>query len=121
MLDAAADLLERGELFGIYPEGTRSPDGRLYRGKIGVAWLALTTGAPVHPVAINGTEKVLPVGSWVPRPAKIGITIGEPLKFAGDQPTRATAAASPTRSWPPSSGCPGRSTCLRYAASRQGK
>ncbi|MEV4896611.1 lysophospholipid acyltransferase family protein [Nonomuraea sp. NPDC055795] len=47
MLDAAADLLERGELFGIHPEGTRSPDGRLYRGKIGVAWLALKTGKPV--------------------------------------------------------------------------
>jgi 1-acyl-sn-glycerol-3-phosphate acyltransferase len=84
MLDAAADLLERGELFGIHPEGTRSPDGRLYRGKIGVAWLALKTGAPVLPVALKGTEKVLPVGSRVPRPAKIGITIGEPLKVAGD-------------------------------------
>ncbi|MFD2352536.1 lysophospholipid acyltransferase family protein [Nonomuraea ferruginea] len=46
MLDAAAGLLERGELFGIHPEGTRSPDGRLYRGKVGVAWLALKTGAP---------------------------------------------------------------------------
>jgi 1-acyl-sn-glycerol-3-phosphate acyltransferase len=84
MLDAAADLLERGELFGIHPEGTRSPDGRLYRGKVGVAWLALKTGAPVLPVALSGTEKVLPVGATVPRPAKIGITIGEPLKFAGD-------------------------------------
>ncbi|WP_345409219.1 lysophospholipid acyltransferase family protein [Nonomuraea salmonea] len=46
MLEEAAALLERGELFGIHPEGTRSPDGRLYRGKIGVAWLALRTGAP---------------------------------------------------------------------------
>lgn len=88
MLDAAAALLERGELFGIHPEGTRSPDGRLYRGKVGVAWLALKTGAPVLPVALSGTEKVLPLGAKVPRPAKIGITIGEPLTFKGDH-TRA--------------------------------
>ncbi|MER6945236.1 lysophospholipid acyltransferase family protein [Nonomuraea sp. NPDC000554] len=84
MLDAAADLLEQGELFGIHPEGTRSPDGRLYRGKIGVAWLALKTGAPVLPVALSGTEKVLPVGAKVPRPARIGIAIGAPLRFEGD-------------------------------------
>ncbi|MEO3870952.1 lysophospholipid acyltransferase family protein [Nonomuraea sp. B12E4] len=84
MLDAAAELLERGELFGIHPEGTRSPDGRLYRGKVGVAWLALKTGAPVLPVALSGTERVLPPGSKVPRPARIGITIGAPLRFTGD-------------------------------------
>ncbi|TDD31476.1 1-acyl-sn-glycerol-3-phosphate acyltransferase [Nonomuraea terrae] len=84
MLDAAAELLERGELFGIHPEGTRSPDGRLYRGKVGVAWLALKTGAPVLPVALSGTEKVLPLGAKVPRPASIGITIGAPLRFDGD-------------------------------------
>ncbi|WP_241564179.1 lysophospholipid acyltransferase family protein [Nonomuraea polychroma] len=84
MLDEAAALLERGELFGIHPEGTRSPDGRLYRGKVGVAWLALKTGAPVLPVALSGTEKVLPVGASVPRPAKIGIAIGQPMRFTGD-------------------------------------
>ncbi|MEV4175497.1 MULTISPECIES: lysophospholipid acyltransferase family protein [unclassified Nonomuraea] len=84
MLDEAAALLERGELFGIHPEGTRSPDGRLYRGKIGVAWLALKTGAPVLPVALSGTEKVLPVGAKVPRPASIGIAIGAPMRFEGD-------------------------------------
>lgn len=84
MLDGAAELLEGGELFGIHPEGTRSPDGRLYRGKIGVAWLALKTGAPVLPVALSGTEKVLPVGATLPRFARIGITIGEPMHFEGD-------------------------------------
>ncbi|MEV0203132.1 lysophospholipid acyltransferase family protein [Nonomuraea sp. NPDC050691] len=84
MLDAATEVLERGELFGIHPEGTRSPDGRLYRGKIGVAWLALRTGAPVLPVALSGTEKVLPVGAKVPRPARIGIKIGAPMTFEGD-------------------------------------
>jgi 1-acyl-sn-glycerol-3-phosphate acyltransferase len=84
MLDAAADLLRKGELFGIYPEGTRSPDGRLYRGKIGVAWLALTTGAPVLPVAMIGTDRVLPPGRSVPRVHRIGVRIGEPMRFRGD-------------------------------------
>lgn len=84
MLDAAADLLRKGELFGIYPEGTRSPDGRLYRGKIGVAWLALTTGAPVLPVAMIGTDRVLPPGRSVPRVHRIGVRIGEPMRFSGD-------------------------------------
>ncbi|MBB4915141.1 lysophospholipid acyltransferase family protein [Streptosporangium saharense] len=83
MLDAAAKVLKDGELFGIYPEGTRSPDGRLYRGKIGVAWLALATGAPVIPVAMEGTEKVLPIGTSVPRFGKVGIRIGAPMTFTG--------------------------------------
>jgi 1-acyl-sn-glycerol-3-phosphate acyltransferase len=84
MLDAAARVLEAGELFGIYPEGTRSPDGRLYRGKIGVAWLALTTGAPVIPVAMLGTDRVLPPGSSVPRLGKISVRLGPPMTFTGD-------------------------------------
>ncbi|MFC4534724.1 lysophospholipid acyltransferase family protein [Sphaerisporangium dianthi] len=88
MLDAAVQVLKGGELFGIYPEGTRSPDGRLYRGKIGVAWLALTTGAPVVPVAMVNTDLVLPPGASVPRIAKIGVRIGEPMTFTGD-PARA--------------------------------
>ncbi|GAA4088283.1 lysophospholipid acyltransferase family protein [Nonomuraea soli] len=84
MLDGAAELLESGELFGIHPEGTRSPDGRLYRGKVGVAWLALKTGAPVLPVALSGTDRAMPAGSKLPRPVTIGIKIGEPLHFEGE-------------------------------------
>ncbi|MEU8271597.1 lysophospholipid acyltransferase family protein [Sphaerisporangium sp. NPDC049002] len=84
MLDSAIQVLKGGELFGIYPEGTRSPDGRLYRGKIGVAWLALTAGVPVIPVAMVNTERVLPPGASVPRIAKIGVRIGEPMSFTGD-------------------------------------
>ncbi|GII58311.1 1-acyl-sn-glycerol-3-phosphate acyltransferase [Planotetraspora thailandica] len=84
MLDSAVEVLNSGELFGIYPEGTRSPDGRLYRGKIGVAWLTLTTGAPVIPVAMVGTEKVLPPGESRPRLHRIGVRIGPPMTFAGD-------------------------------------
>lgn len=85
MLEAAAAVLEAGELFGIYPEGTRSPDGRLYRGKVGVAWLALRTGAPVIPVAMSGTDRVLPPGSVIPRPGRIGVTFGKPMTFTGDE------------------------------------
>ncbi|MDH2426188.1 lysophospholipid acyltransferase family protein [Sphaerisporangium sp. TRM90804] len=84
MLDTAVRVLEAGELFGIYPEGTRSPDGRLYRGKVGVAWLSLTAGVPVIPVAMVNTDRVLPPGAAVPRLAKIGVRIGEPLTFTGD-------------------------------------
>lgn len=81
MLDAALDFLGTGELFGIYPEGTRSPDGRLYRGRTGVGYLALQSGVPVIPVAMTGTDSVLPPGRKVPRPGKIGIRIGEPMEF----------------------------------------
>jgi 1-acyl-sn-glycerol-3-phosphate acyltransferase len=77
MLEAALDLLRQGALFGIYPEGTRSPDGRLYRG----GWLALNSGLPVIPVAMSGTDRVLPPGHKVPRVGKIKIRVGEPLTF----------------------------------------
>jgi 1-acyl-sn-glycerol-3-phosphate acyltransferase len=80
-LDTALAVLQRGEAFGIYPEGTRSRDGRLARGKTGVAWLALTADCPVVPVAVAGTERVMPVGARWPRPARISVTFGEPLTF----------------------------------------
>ncbi|WUH93960.1 1-acyl-sn-glycerol-3-phosphate acyltransferase [Streptomyces sp. NBC_00433] len=77
-------VLERGELFGIYPEGTRSPDGRLYRGKPGgLARVALASKAPVIPVAMIDTEKVQPVGKVVPKLSiRPGIRIGKPLDFS---------------------------------------
>ena len=78
-LEAALALLQAGNLFGIYPEGTRSPDGRLYRGRPGVGWLALKSGLPVIPVGMVGTRRVLPPGSVVPRPGRIEIRIGAPL------------------------------------------
>jgi 1-acyl-sn-glycerol-3-phosphate acyltransferase len=81
MLDSALDLLNSGELFGIYPEGTRSPDGRLYRGRTGIGYLALHSGAPVIPVAMIGTEHILPPGHRIPSPGRIQIRIGEPLTF----------------------------------------
>jgi 1-acyl-sn-glycerol-3-phosphate acyltransferase len=81
MLEAALGLLRGGALFGIYPEGTRSPDGRLYRGRTGIGWLAANSGLPVIPVAMSGTDRVLPPGQKVPRVAKIRISVGEPLTF----------------------------------------
>ncbi len=82
-LDTAAEVLARGDAFGIYPEGTRSRDGRLYRGRTGVAHLALTAGVPVVPVGLSGTEDIQPVGAKRPRLAKVTIRFGEPLDFAG--------------------------------------
>lgn len=81
-LDAALEVLKRGDAFGIYPEGTRSRDGRLYRGRTGVAWLALTAGVPVVPVALEDTQRLQPVGSRLPRPVRVTVRFGEPLHFA---------------------------------------
>lgn len=75
-------VLESGNLFGIYPEGTRSPDGRLYRGKTGVARLALEAGVPVIPVAMIGTDIAQPIGRVIPKPMRLGVVIGEPLDFS---------------------------------------
>jgi 1-acyl-sn-glycerol-3-phosphate acyltransferase len=83
MLDLALERVRGGDLFGIYPEGTRSPDGRLYRGRTGIGWLALESGAPVVPVAMVGTDRVLPPGSTIPKLHRIEVRIGEPLTFEG--------------------------------------
>jgi 1-acyl-sn-glycerol-3-phosphate acyltransferase len=82
-LDIALAVLGRGEAFGIYPEGTRSRDGRLYRGRTGMAHLALTSGAPVVPVGLTGTEHIQPVGSTLPRLADVTVRFGEPISFRG--------------------------------------
>lgn len=82
-LDAALAVLQAGQAFGIYPEGTRSRDGQLYRGRTGVAWLAFRSGAPVVPVGLIGTEAILPVGSRLPRVRRVTIRFGPPLRFDG--------------------------------------
>jgi 1-acyl-sn-glycerol-3-phosphate acyltransferase len=81
-LDTAIRLLREGKLLGIYPEGTRSPDGRLYKGKTGVARMALEAGVPVIPVAAIGTNKLNPIGSRMWRPHHVHLRIGEPLDFS---------------------------------------
>ncbi len=80
-LDTALEVLGRGEAFGIYPEGTRSRDGRIYRGRTGVAHLALTAGCPVIPVGLTGTQDIQPVGARLPRRATVSVEFGEPLDF----------------------------------------
>ena len=81
-LNTGLKVLREGDLFGIYPEGTRSPDGRLYRGKTGVARLALESGAPVIPVAMIGTNIAQPIGKRIPKMHRIGIVIGQPMDFS---------------------------------------
>ncbi len=78
-LRLAMDVLKSGSAFGIYPEGTRSRDGRLYQGRAGVGWLAMESGAPVVPVALIGTDRVQPVGARLPRPHPVQVHFGEPV------------------------------------------
>ncbi|MEB3368430.1 lysophospholipid acyltransferase family protein [Saccharopolyspora mangrovi] len=81
-LDTGVRLLSEGKLLGVYPEGTRSPDGRLYKGKTGVARMALESGMPVIPIAMFGTDKVNPIGSKMWWPHKVVVKVGEPLDFS---------------------------------------
>ncbi|MCC3776865.1 1-acyl-sn-glycerol-3-phosphate acyltransferase [Streptomyces sp. UNOB3_S3] len=81
-LDTGLGVLGGGELLGIYPEGTRSHDGRLYKGKVGVAAMALKSGAPVIPCAMIGTFEAQPTGKLLPRLVPIRIRFGEPLDFS---------------------------------------
>lgn len=79
-LKQLVDFIEAGDGVGIYPEGTRSRDGRLYRGRTGVGWLALTTGIPVIPVGLIGTDKLQPPGKRIVLPRKFEIRVGEPVQ-----------------------------------------
>ncbi len=83
-LNAGLGVLEHGDAFAIYPEGTRSRDGRLYRGRTGVAWLALTSGAPVIPVALTGTQNIQPPGSSRIHLARVTVEFGAPVSALGD-------------------------------------
>ena len=82
-LDPALSVLAEGGAFGIYPEGTRSRDGRLYRGRTGVAQLALTSGAPIVPIGLLDTDRLQPVGSNRPRLVRVTVTFGEPIDVRG--------------------------------------
>lgn len=81
-LNTGLGVLGRGELLGIYPEGTRSPDARMYRGRTGVARMVLEAGVPIVPVAMIDTEKVMPIGTTLPKIRRPGIIIGKPLDFS---------------------------------------
>lgn len=81
-LQTGLGVLVQGEVLGIYPEGTRSPDGKLYRGRTGVARMILEGHVPVVPVAMIDTEKVMPIGHRLPTIRRMGIVIGKPLDFS---------------------------------------
>jgi 1-acyl-sn-glycerol-3-phosphate acyltransferase len=81
-LNTGLRVLGEGRILGIYPEGTRSPDGRLYRGRTGVARMVLEAGVPVVPVAMIGTAEVMPIGTRVPKVRRVGIVFGEALDFS---------------------------------------
>ncbi|WP_233525771.1 lysophospholipid acyltransferase family protein [Actinomadura spongiicola] len=83
-LEQGAEVLQNAGAFAIYPEGSRSPDGRLYRGRTGVGWLVLETGARVLPVALEGTEKIQPIGASMPRVfgPRPTVRIGPPMDFS---------------------------------------
>ncbi|XNZ01102.1 lysophospholipid acyltransferase family protein [Micrococcus luteus] len=85
-LDSLVELLEEGSGVGIYPEGTRSRDGRLYRGRTGVGWLTLATGAPVVPVGLIGTERLQAPDDRFPKPHRFTVRFGEPLRFGHPGP-----------------------------------
>lgn len=90
-LDAAQHALSEGKVFALHPEGTRSPDGRLYRGRTGAARLALKSGAPLLPCGIIGTDKLQPAGQRFPRPAQVTVRFG-PLILPTDY-TEGTVAS----------------------------
>jgi 1-acyl-sn-glycerol-3-phosphate acyltransferase len=77
-------VLAKNECLGIYPEGTRSPDGRLYKGRTGIARIAIESGAPIIPVAMFNTEKIQPTGKVIPKIMRVKMVFGEPMFFEGD-------------------------------------
>lgn len=81
-LESGLKVLNEGNSLGIYPEGTRSPDGKLYRGRTGIARLVLESGAPVIPVAIIGTDKLQPPGRLIPKLRRVGVVFGSPMDFS---------------------------------------
>lgn len=81
-LNTGLQVLGRGDVLGIYPEGTRSPDGKLYRGRTGIARMALEAKVPVIPVIMVDTDTAMPIGRSIPRVVRVGIVIGEPLDFS---------------------------------------
>lgn len=77
-------ILAEGNCLGIYPEGTRSPDGRLYKGRTGIARLAIESGAAIIPVAMSNTDKIQPTGKVIPNLHRVGMIFGEAMYFDGD-------------------------------------
>lgn len=81
-LNTGLQVLGEGRVLGLYPEGTRSPDGKLYRGRTGVARMVLEANVPVIPAAVIGTDRVMPLGAKLPKVRKVMIRIGPPMDFS---------------------------------------
>ncbi|MEU8004141.1 lysophospholipid acyltransferase family protein [Catellatospora sp. NPDC049111] len=94
--DAAIPVLQEGGLVAVYPEGTRSPDGRLYRGRTGVARLALAADVPIIPVGMIGTEKVQPIGQALPslKPGQVTVKFGKPIEVGAWQDAESASTAA---------------------------
>jgi 1-acyl-sn-glycerol-3-phosphate acyltransferase len=118
-LDAAIPALQGGELVGVYPEGTRSPDGRLYRGRTGAARLALLAKVPIIPIGVIGTERVQPIGRKIPKlGAKVTIRFGKPMDFTGATMDSATLRAITDELMATIQGLTGQQYVGRYAPRR---
>ena len=87
-------LLRDNHCIGIYPEGTRSPDGRLYKGRTGIARMAIESGAPIIPVAMFNTAEIQPTGQVVPKVRRVEMVFGEPMYFTGDSTDQAVLRAA---------------------------
>ena len=87
-------LLKDNHCIGIYPEGTRSPDGRLYKGRTGIARMAIESGAPIIPVAMFNTAAIQPTGQVVPKVRRVEMVFGEPMYFTGDSTDQAVLRAA---------------------------
>lgn len=87
-------LLKDNHCIGIYPEGTRSPDGRLYKGRTGIARMAIESGAPIIPVAMFNTAEIQPTGQIVPKVRRVEMVFGEPMYFSGDSTDQAVLRAA---------------------------
>jgi 1-acyl-sn-glycerol-3-phosphate acyltransferase len=87
-------LLKDNHCIGIYPEGTRSPDGRLYKGRTGIARMAIESGAPIIPVAMFNTAEIQPTGQVVPKVRRVEMVFGEPMYFTGDSTDQAVLRAA---------------------------
>lgn len=120
-LDAAIPALRGGDLVGVYPEGTRSPDGRLYRGRTGAVRLAMLADVPVIPVGCIGTEAVQPIGSKRPRlGVPVTIKFGKPMDFTGRPMDSSSLRAATDELMMAIQGLTGQEYVARYAPRRDG-
>jgi 1-acyl-sn-glycerol-3-phosphate acyltransferase len=121
--DGAIPVLKAGDAVVVYPEGTRSPDGRLYRGRTGVARLAVAAGVPIVPVGTIGTDKVQPIGQLYPKFSRGAITIkfGKPIETEGHADDRTSLRTLTDQVMSEIRGLTGQEYVNRYAPAKPGR